>query len=146
MDTDAACSRFLPRADHRASTCRTYGLGTPVSFTLADDSTLYVSYATGLARLDLTTRTSLPIPAAGKIDLANVLSLAWDDQVLLGVQKAGDAQHVAVRIRLDKSGRSVIARQEIGPAQAGAAEIVDGLFCYVAEGPDGPVLRKVPTR
>jgi hypothetical protein len=124
----------------------TYGAGTPVSLTLADDSTIYVSYATGLARLDLTTRTSLPIPAAGKIDLANVFSLAWGDQVLLGVQKSGDSRHVAVRIRLDKSGRSAIERREIGPAQAAAAEVVDGMFCYVAEGPNGPVLRKASLR
>ena len=121
----------------------TYGLGTPTGLTVANDTTAFVSFATGLARLNLSTRTGVPIPAIGAIDLSGLHSIAARGATIHAIQqeKAGGLQ--AVRIDLDRAGRAAVKRTVLEPAGARAAALVGDRFYFLAQEETGRVLRKL---
>jgi hypothetical protein len=121
----------------------TYGLGTPTGFTLASGTTAFVSFANGVARLNLSNRTSIPVPAVKADDLADLHSIAAYGNTILAVQKQPDGTFEAVRIELNRSGRTAVARHVVEQAAAPAATLVGNTYFFLAQHGDDRVIRKL---
>jgi hypothetical protein len=68
--------------------------------------------------------------------LANFESLAWHDNVLIGIRTDG-AEMTVVRARLNSAGTSVTTVEPIGTAATAAATLAGDTYYYVAPDSDG---------
>jgi hypothetical protein len=120
----------------------------PVSIALAGDNVLYVAHAKGLARVDLSARTRLPIAMPASVDVTGLASISWHDGSLFAIQRDGSGAHAATRIQLGARGTMATARETLGTAAARAAAVYGGVFYYVASDADGGgmILRGAPVR
>ena len=79
----------------------------PTALAAAGDRTLYVASATGVVRLDLTTRTTTPVTSTEP--LTDFESLAWRGGSLIGVERV-DGNSLVVRVPLDGTGTRAQSR------------------------------------
>jgi hypothetical protein len=120
----------------------------PLSLARASGNVVYVSGASGLSRVDLSSGRAAAVKAkADAGDLANLERIRWHAGSLVAVQKTGDATRRIVRLSLDSSGRRVTKVDVIDtavPASAsGAATIAGDAFYYLMSGERGTIVRKV---
>jgi hypothetical protein len=108
---------------------------------------LYVSHATGVMRIDLSTRGQRALGTPKNINASGLRSLAWDNAVLYAVQQS-DEGAVAVRVRLNTAGTAITAIERIEPARSNAATLAGGLYHYLGDSTDGAgaAFRRVQTR
>ncbi len=72
----------------------------------ADDDVAYVSTSSGLVRVDLSSRTVLPVVPPDGQDLSNLTHVRWHRGTLIAVQRRGAGTRI-LRLRLSRSGRAV---------------------------------------
>ena len=112
----------------------------------ADNGTTYLSTAEGIVRVDLSSKTVLPVIPPEGGDLSGVTRLRWYRGSLLGVQRTGATARL-VRLRLGRAGRSVVGIEPIDTIEAPAgAFTISGstLYYFASKGGGEVVLKKVP--
>jgi hypothetical protein len=137
---DAAGRRVFALADGATApriVADLVSIADPVSIALAGDTVLYVAHAKGLARVDLSARTRLPIAVPTTVDVTGLQSINWHDGSLFAIQRSATGAHAATRIRLGARGTMATSRETLGPAASGAAGIYGGVFYYVTSESDG---------
>lgn len=118
----------------------------PAGLAVARDDLAFVSHAGGIVRLDLVARRSAALTAAKGVDVRGLEWLEHDAGSLLGIQRRADGMLAAVRIRLDSSGRRATSLDNLGPAASRAATVMNGVFYFLEDRPDGRVMRSIPVR
>jgi hypothetical protein len=112
--------------------------GVPASIAPVDEDSAYVSSDAGLMRVDLAARSTMPVEAAAGVDLTGLARIRWHQGSLVGIQKTSDAIYRAVRIRLDRSGRTAIAIRvldaRLSTTDPTAATVAGGVLYYLASG------------
>jgi hypothetical protein len=110
-----------------------------LSIAPADPGIAYVAHPEGIVRVDLSARTATPV-AAGTVAVAGLTHIRAHRGSLLGIQRDGESLR-AVRVRLDRAGRSIRAVEPLDPgvmaADATAAAIAADAFYYLAAAPAG---------
>ncbi len=136
----------LDRAGHRIFQLRPRAAALELSLVLPDDrpaaiapagdSIAYVAHAGGISRVDLAARAVADVKPAKNVDLTNITKLRWHKGSLIAVQRAADGTCRAVRIELDRQGRSATRNQSLGaslaPIDPTAATISGGMLYYLA--------------
>ena len=119
---------------------------TPTGLAYAGSS-LYVSHAAGVLRIDLTARGQRAVSAAKAFDVTQLRSLAWHDGSLLAIQ-GDDASATVVRVRLNASGSTVTAVERLDRASGTAAALSGQTYIYLGSqtGETGLAFRGVPAR
>ena len=119
---------------------------TPTGLAYAGSS-LYVSHAAGVLRIDLTAKGQRAVSAAKAFDVTQLRSLAWHDGSLLAIQGDG-ASATVVRVRLNASGSAVTAVERLDRAAGTAAALSGQTYIYLGSqtGETGLAFRGVPAR
>jgi hypothetical protein len=119
---------------------------TPTGLAYAGSS-LYVSHAAGVLRIDLTARGQRAVSAAKAFDVTQLRSLAWHDGSLLAI-RGDDASATVVRVRLNASGSAVTAIERLDRASGTAAVLSGQTYIYLGSqtGETGLAFRGVPAR
>lgn len=112
------------------------------------DALVYVAHDGGIAVVDLASRPVTPLKAASGVDLTHIARLRWHKGSLVGVQQTGNGSYRAVRILLDRAGRTATGVQLLDASLAmtdpTAATISGGVLYYLAAGNGGEmIVRKV---
>ncbi len=108
------------------------------------DGILYVAHADGIIRLGPAPQSQTAVTAARGVDVRGLQWIRAYKGGLLGIQTRPDGTQAAVRIRLDRRGRSATALQVLGEASSRAAAIAGGVFYYLGASPDSTtMLRRV---
>ena len=124
---------------------------TPASIAPVDDAVAYVGHATGIWRVDLGARSTSPVRAGGRTNLAGLVRIRWHHGSLIGIQKDADGACRAVRIRLDDSGRTATSVDVLDPrldtTDPTGATVAGGTLYYLSRG-EGPemVVKKIVLR
>ena len=112
----------------------------PSAMAVADERTLFVAHGSGLARVDLSSRSSAPVKSAE--DLSGFASLVWRAGALLGVERVA-ASYLVVRVALDASGTRAQPRQILAASPTPiVGTVADRSFYYLSDGS----LRRVALR
>jgi hypothetical protein len=141
---DAAGPRLLRATADGKSLARVIELpaGVPAALAPADGGeVVYVAYADGLVRVDLTTRMATPVAAGHGLELGGFQRIRWHRGALVGIQArsgddAAESSYRLVRLRLARDGRRVVKLETLDgavPAGAGsAAALLDDDFFYLS--------------
>lgn len=120
--------------------------GAPSSMAPAGNATVYVAHDGGLARVNMSARTTAPVKAATGVDLSGIARIRWLDGSLAAVQKAPDGTYRAIRILLNRSGGTAVSVEILDPslstADPTAASISGGVLYYLANGPGTEMIVK----
>jgi hypothetical protein len=109
----------------------------------AAPSSLYVSHAGGLVRIDLASGRTRPVAMPQDIGSAVLHSIAWEGSAILGILSSREGSS-AVRLFLDRGGRAITRVETLGPASAPVAILARDVFYYLAAAPDGePLVRGI---
>lgn len=132
----------------RGSTLELAAVVPPGATSLAptDNGTLYVSTADSLVRVELATRTVLPVIPPEVGSLSGITRLRWYRGSLVGFQTSPSGSRL-VRLRLGRAGRGVVGVDPIDSldATAGAFTLSGGtLYYFASKGAGEVVLKKVP--
>lgn len=87
----------------------------------SDEGVVYVAHGAGVSRVDLKTRTALPVAVPPGLDFGQIERLRWHRQALLAVIADSDGARRLVRFDLNGSGRAVTAATIIDRTIPGAA-------------------------
>jgi hypothetical protein len=109
----------------------------PVSVAASSDAVLYVANNSGVTRIDLTTRTQVPVVASNGVDLSGLDTISWHDGAIFGIQHDAVGARRAVQIRLNARGTVAASLVALGAAHSRAATVGAHGFCYIAHQPDG---------
>jgi hypothetical protein len=86
--------------------------------------------------VDLSARAVADVKPAKNVNLTNITKVRWHKGSLIAVQRGADDGYRAVRIDLDRQGRSATASQPLGASLASidptAATISGGVLYYLA--------------
>jgi hypothetical protein len=120
----------------------------PVSIAPAENGIIYVATASGISRVDLGARTTSSVKAAKSVELSALTRIRWHDGALAGLQKASDDTSRAVRITLDRAGRTATSLKVLDPqvsiSNPTAATVVGRTLYYLANGEGSEmIVRKV---
>jgi hypothetical protein len=120
----------------------------PSSIAPAEEGVVYLATASGLARVDLAAGSTTVVKAGKKVDLSGLTRIRWHRGALAGLQKIDDGPYRAVRITLDRTGRTATAISVLDPSisisNPTAATIVGGVLYYLASGEGSEmIVRKV---
>jgi hypothetical protein len=142
--------RLAPRAT-AAAVAVTLPDTTPLSIAPADNGVVYLATTAGLARVDLTTRKTVPVKGAKGVDLSGLTRIRWYRGALAGLQKTAGGAYRAVRIPLDGPGRTATAIEVLDPSveisNPTAATVVGGVLYYLADADGGDMtVRRVALR
>ena len=123
----------------------------PLSVAPADENIVYVSGSAGIARVDFAAQSTVPLKPASGVDLRGLARIRWYQGSLVGIQKTSDAVWRAVRITLDRSGRTATAVHVLDPrlstADPTAATVSGGVLYYLASGEGTEmIVRRVPLK
>jgi hypothetical protein len=138
----------LDAAGHRLFRLRPRGLSLELAVALDDaplssvapagDRVVYVARAGGLTRVDLSTRATAPVKAATDVDLSGLARIRWHEGALVAIQQTAGGTCRAVRIALNRAGRTAVAVEVLDPALSTtdptAASIAGGVLYYLASG------------
>jgi hypothetical protein len=110
----------------------------PASIAPADEGVVYVATASGISRVDIATRSIASMKAADGVDLAGLTRIRWHEGTLAGLQKTAEGPYRAVRITLDRRGRTATALTVLDPrisiSNPTAATVVGNVLYYLANG------------
>lgn len=110
----------------------------PSSIAPAEEGIVYVATASGIARVDVAARSTAAVKAAKGVDLSGLTRIRWHRGALAGLQKTVEGPYRAVRISLDRQGRTATAISVLDPSisisNPTAATIVGGVLYYLANG------------
>jgi hypothetical protein len=130
----------------------TLDVSEPMSLTPAPATTVYVSHATGLIRVDLELKRASQVSSQDpSIDLSGLERIRLRNGSLVAVQQIPGPTRRVVRLTLDGRGRRVVSTKTLdgsAPASAASAATLAGdVFYYLAAGTSGEkVVRRVPLR
>lgn len=105
--------------------------------TLAGDEVAYVAHAGGIARIDLAKKRSDGVKATHGIKLEGLEWIGHFENSILAVQRRPDGTLAALRIRLDRNGRSAVAVDTFGAAASRGAAVLGDTFFYISALPNG---------
>lgn len=117
----------------------------------AGDRIVYVAHEGGLTRVDLSTRATAPVKAATGVDLRSIARIRWHEGSLVAIQQTAGGTCRAVRIALNRAGRTATAVEVLDPSLSTtdptAASVAGGVLYYLANG-DGTemVVKRVVLR
>jgi hypothetical protein len=100
--------------------------------TLAGDEVAYVAHAGGIVRIDLTKKRSDGVKGTHGIKLEGLEWIGHFENSLLAVQRRPDGTLAAMRIRLDRNGRSAVAVDTFGAAASKGAAVLGDTFFYIS--------------
>lgn len=123
----------------------------PVSIAPAQPGVLYVATGSGLLRVEPATRTVSTVRVKGEIDLDRLTRIRWHRDVLVAIQKTGNDAYRAVRIALDRQGRTATALDVLDPeisiSNPTAATVIGGVLYYLADVGDAEMaVRRITLR
>jgi hypothetical protein len=107
------------------------------ALTLISDDLAYVAHAGGIVRVDLAAKRSNGVKAGRGIKLDGIEWIGHFENSILAVQRLPDGTKAAVRLRFDRSGRTVAAVDTFGAAASRAAAVRGDSFFYLAALPGG---------
>jgi len=113
----------------------------PTAFTAADDRILYVAAEAGLVRVDVGTRSSVPVRSVEA--LTAFQSLSWRAGSLIGVERVA-ASSLIVRIPLDASGVRAQPRHVLAASPDATVGALAGDAYYYVASPG--VIRRLPLK
>jgi hypothetical protein len=121
----------------------------PLSVAIASSGAAFVSYDSGLARVELTGGSVTPVSCSdGEAALAGLERIRWARRSIVAVQRQSDGTRRSVRVRLDRRGRKATAIDVLEPtappSAGGAAAIAGDTFFYLVADERGTVLKRVP--
>jgi DNA-binding beta-propeller fold protein YncE len=119
----------------------------PSSLAPTDNGAAYIADSEGLVLVNLGSGGTVRVTPPKGASLSNIGRLRWHRGTLVGLQRDGEALK-AVRLTLDRSGRSVRAIQSIDPSRSAAdptaAAIAGDILYYLATANAGEAtVRKV---
>jgi hypothetical protein len=110
----------------------------PSSMAPASDGLLYVAHEGGVTRVDLSSRSTVPLKAGAGVDLAGIRRLRWHRGALIAIQQAGAGGYRAIRIALDRAGRAAtkidVLDDALPTTDPTAATVTGGVLYYLATG------------
>jgi hypothetical protein len=123
----------------------------PSSMAPASDGLLYVAHDGGVTRVDLSSRNTVPLKAGTGVDLAGIRRLRWHRGALIAIQQAGASGYRAIRIALDRAGRTATKIEVLDAAlpttDPTAATVAGGVLYYLATGQGAEmIVRRVVLR
>ena len=123
----------------------------PSSMAPASDGLLYVAHDSGVTRVDLSARNTTPLKAKAGVDLAGIRRLRWHRGALIAIQQAGAGGYRAVRIVLDRAGRTATTIEILDAAlpttDPTAATVAGGVLYYLVTGQGAEmIVRRVVLR
>ena len=110
----------------------------PSSMAPASDGLLYVAHDGGVTRVDLLSRSTVPLKASSGVDLSGIRRLRWHRGALIAIQQAGPGAYRAIRIALDRAGRAAtkidVLDDALPTTDPTAATVAGGVLYYLATG------------
>jgi hypothetical protein len=137
---------------HALEVAATLEVNEPTSLAPALASTVFVSHAGGLVRVDLASNRASPVTAQkSSVELSGLERIRMRGDSLVAVQRAEGESRRVVRLSLNDRGRRVVSSTILdasAPASAAsAATLVGDAFYYLSAGTSGEkVVRRVPIR
>ncbi len=137
---------------HELEVAATLDVNEPTSLAPAPASTVYVSHAGGLVRVDLASNRASPVTAQeSSVELSGLERVRVRGNSLVAVQRVDGESRRVVRLSLNDRGRRVMSSKILdasAPASAAsAATLVGDAFYYLSAGKSGErVVRRVPLR
>jgi hypothetical protein len=137
---------------HALEVAATLKVNEPTSLAPALASTVFVSHAGGLVRVDLASNRASPVTAQkSSVELSGLERIRMRGDSLVAVQRAEGESRRVVRLSLNDRGRRVVSSTILdasAPASAAsAATLVGDAFYYLSAGTSGEkVVRRVPIR
>ncbi len=110
------------------------------------DGTMYAAHTGGLVRVAAGSRRATRIAAGRGVDLRGLEWLAVAGRSLVGIQRAANGTHTAVRVHLDEGGVRAQAVEVIDQAVAPAGSVANGAFYYVAPRGSGASVQRYTLR
>jgi hypothetical protein len=110
---------------------------------MASDSVAYVAHAGGILRIDLAAKRSEDVKASAGIALDGIEWIDYVNNSLVAVQRRPDGAMAAVRLRVDRRGRTVTAVDSFGAAAAKGAALLGDTLYFVSASPEGPSVARV---
>jgi hypothetical protein len=137
----------LDAAGHRLFTLAPKGLSLDIAATLPDvaltsvapapDGLAYVAHAAGMMRVDLSSRTAATMKTGAGVDLMGITRVRWHQGSLVALQRTQSGAYSAVRITLDRTGRTATAIEQLDALPAvdpTSASISGDALYYLATG------------
>ncbi len=123
----------------------------PSSMAPASEGLLYVANDGGVTRVDLSSHTTVPLKAGSGVDLTGIKRLRWNRGSLIAIQRSGGEGYRAIRIALDRAGRTAtkieILDAALPTSDPTAATVAGGVLYYLVSGPGAEmVVRRVVLR
>jgi hypothetical protein len=123
----------------------------PSSMAPASEGLLYVANDGGVTRVDLSSHTTVPLKAETGVDLTGIKRLRWNRGALIAIQRSGGEGYRAIRIALDRAGRTAtkieILDAALPTSDPTAATVAGGVLYYLVSGPGAEmVVRRVVLR
>jgi hypothetical protein len=123
----------------------------PASIAPAEPGIVYVATDPGIARVDVAARATTAVKTAKDVDLRGLTRIRWHRGALAGIQKTADGSYRAVRISLDRRGRTATALEVLDPSisisNPTAATVVGNVLYYLANGEGSEmIVRRVVLR
>jgi len=123
----------------------------PSSMAPASDGLLYVAHDGGVIRVDLSSLTTAPLKAGTGVELAGIRRLRWHRGALIAIQQAGAGSYRAIRLALDRAGRTATGIEILDAAlpttDPTAATVAGGVLYYLATGEGAEmIVRRVVLR
>jgi hypothetical protein len=123
----------------------------PASIAPAEPGIVYIAMEPGIARVDVAARATTAVKTAKDVDLSGLTRIRWHRGALAGIQKSTDGSYRAVRITLDRRGRTATALEVLDPSisisNPTAATVVGNVLYYLANGEGSEmIVRRVVLR
>ncbi len=114
----------------------------------ATDTLTYVAQDGGIVCADLGSRAVTPLKLPAGLDLAGIVRVRWHKGALIAIQRAGSGTYRAIRVMLDRSGRTATSLQVLDASllttDPTAATVSGGVLYYLASGDgDELIVRRV---
>ena len=145
---DATGSRLLSVPVSGQSFTRSLALGVPSPSSVASaNGTTYIAHTKGLLMVDGAARNVVAVQPAKGVVLSGLRRIRWHRGSLIAIQDDGSGSNARlVRIRLGRSGKNASAVETLDnqTAENGSAlTVASNNAFYLAQGQDGPAIRRV---
>jgi hypothetical protein len=145
---DATGSRLLSVPVSGQSFTRSLALGVPSPSSVASaNGTTYIAHTKGLLMVDGAARNVVAVQPAKGVVLTGLRRIRWHRGSLIAIQDDGSGGNARlVRIRLGRSGKNASAVEILDnqTAENGSAlTVASNNAFYLAQGQDGPAIRRV---
>lgn len=108
------------------------------------EGTVYVAHDGGILVVDLASHAVTPLKTAAGVDVTGIARLRWHKGSLAGVQQTAKGSYQAVRILLNRTGRTATGVQlldaSLPTTDPTAATISGGVLYYLAAGDGGEMI------